>query len=137
MPKIKLPRKLRDLAKKANGGCGDAAQAIAGHYRDGTGGVEENEELERQWLEKGAELGDVNAQVNFGMMLDDEGDYEGARKWWELAAAQGNAIAMSNIAQLYSNGEGVEKNKSTAAEWFLKAASTGDREAQCLSLIHI
>jgi TPR repeat protein len=130
MPKVKLPRKLRDLAKTANGGCGEAAWTLARHFFYGTGGVEKNEELERQWLEKGAELGDVNAQVNFGMMLDDEGDYEGARKWWELAAAQGNAIAMSNIAQLYSNGEGVEKNKSTAAEWFLKAASTGDREAQ-------
>jgi len=130
MPKVKLPRKLRDLAKTANGGCGEAAWTLARHFFYGTGGVEKNEELERQWLEKGAELGDVNAQVNFGMMLDDEGDYEGARKWWELAAAQGNAIAMSNIAQLYSNGEGVEKNESTAAEWNLKAAMKGDREAQ-------
>ena len=35
------------------------------HYRNGTGGVEKNDELERQWLEKGAELGDVNAQSQF------------------------------------------------------------------------
>jgi TPR repeat protein len=130
IPKVKLPRKLRDLAKTANGGCGEAAWTLARHFFYGTGGVEKNEELERQWLEKGAELGDVNAQVNFGMMLDDEGDYEGARKWWELAAAQGCATAMSNIAQLYSNGEGVEKNESTAAEWFLKAAMKGNHESQ-------
>ena len=127
---VKLPRNIRDLVKKANGGCAYAANELAWHYHDGTGGVEKNEELVRQWLEKGAELGDVEAQNNFGMMLDGEGDYEGARRWWELAAAQGDVIAMSNIAQLYANGEGVEKNISTAAEWFLKAAMKGNHESQ-------
>ena len=127
---VKLPRNIRDLVKKANGGCASAANELAWHYHDGTGGVEKNEELERHWLEKGAELGDVEAQNNFGMMLDGEGDYEGARRWWELAAAQGDVIAMSNIAQLYANGEGVEKNISTAAEWFLKAAMKGNHESQ-------
>ena len=127
---VKLPRNIRDLVKKANGGCAYAGERtrLALPRRDRRRG--ENEELERQWLEKGAELGDVEAQNNFGMMLDGEGDYEGARRWWELAAAQGDVIAMSNIAQLYANGEGVEKNISTAAEWFLKAAMKGNHESQ-------
>ena len=127
---VKLPRNIRDLVKKANGGCASAANELAWNYREGIGGVEKDNQLERHWLEKGAELGDVEAQNNFGMMLDGEGDYEGARRWWELAAAQGDVIAMSNIAQLYANGEGVEKNISTAAEWFLKAAMKGNHESQ-------
>ena len=62
MPKVKLPRKLRDLAKTAKSGCGEAAYAIAEHYLNGTGGVEKNDDLARQWLEKGAELGNADAQ---------------------------------------------------------------------------
>ena len=131
MPKIKLPRKLRDLAKKANGGCGDAAQAIAGHYRDGTGGVEENKELCSQWLLKAAEHGHVDAQRDLGSVFYRLSEYEAARKWWEKAAAQGSADAMIQLGRLYENGKGVEKNTSTAAAWFLKAALTGDQEAQC------
>ena len=130
MPKIKLPRKIRELVKKANGGCGKAAYAIAGHYRKGTGGVEENDELARQWLVKAAELGHVGTQSDLGSMFYELSEYEAARKWWEKAAAQGDVHAMKMLGQLYEDGRGVEKNKSTAAEWFLKAASTGDREAQ-------
>ena len=33
MPKIKLPRKIRDLVKKANGGCGEAAFKLSRHSR--------------------------------------------------------------------------------------------------------
>ena len=122
MPKIKLPRKIRELVKKANGGCGKAAYAIAGHYRKGTGGVEENDELARQWLVKAAELGHVGTQSDLGSMFYELSEYEAARKWWEKAAAQGDVHAMKMLGQLYEDGRGVEKNKSTAAEWYLKAA---------------
>ena len=57
MPKIKLPRKIRDLAKKASGGCAESALRLYQRYLEGTGGAEKNYELARQWLTRAAELG--------------------------------------------------------------------------------
>lgn len=130
MPKIKLPRKVRDLAKKANGGCGDAAYELFLHYHRGTGGVEQNDELERHWVERAAELGNRIAQSVLGTRRYETGDYEAARKWWEKAAAQGFADAEDGLAHLYEEGLGVEQNKKTAVEFLLRAASKGHSEAQ-------
>ena len=130
MPKIKLPRKVRDLAKKANGGCGDAAWDLSVHYHVGGGGVEQNDELALHWVERAAELGNRSAQHLFGIRRFDTGDYEAARKWWEKAAAQGFADAEDGLAHLYEEGLGVEQNKKTAVEFLLRAASKGHSEAQ-------
>ena len=131
MPKIKLPRKIRDLAKEANAGSGDAAWDLYVHYRNGTGGVEKNDELERHWLERGAELGDLDAQEIFGLSHAQAGDYGPAREWFLKAAAQGATLAEYNLGLFYDYGLGVEENKSTAAEFFLKAAKKGHDRAQC------
>ena len=130
MPKVKLPRRLRDLANRANGGCGEAALAIADHYRDGTGGVEKNDELARQWVEKGAELGDADAQCIFGVANEKAGELRVAYEWYEKAAAQGHAAAEFNLARCYNLGRGVELNRSKAAELFLKSALQGNASAQ-------
>jgi TPR repeat protein len=131
MPKVKLPRKLRDLAKTAKSGCGEAAYAIAEHYLNGTGGVEKNDELARQWLEKGAELGNADAQRFLGFGYNTEGDHDAALKWYERAAAQGHTSAMYSLGFLYKEGEGVEQNITTAAEWWRRAACKGHAPSQC------
>ena len=56
--------------------------AIAEHYLNGTGGVEKNDDLARQWLEKGAELGNADAQRFLGFGYNTEGDHDAALKWY-------------------------------------------------------
>jgi TPR repeat protein len=130
MPKIKLPRKIRDLVKKANAGSGDAAWDLYVHYLNGTGGVEENHELARHWVERGAELGCAGAQCVFGYVCEEAGDYERAREWYERAAAQGATLAEYNLGLLYDLGLGVERDLSKAAEFYHRAALKGDVHAQ-------
>ena len=130
MPKIKIPRKIRELVKKANAGSGDAAWDLYVHYHSGTGGVEENHELARHWLESGAELGDADAQCNLGCSHKRAGDYGPAREWFLKAAAQGSQTGEYNLGRLYEQGLGVEQNKSTAAEFYHRAALKGHARAQ-------
>ena len=134
MPKIKLPRKIRDPVKKANGGCGEAAFKLSRHYAEGSDGVENDIQIARQWLFRSAELGNADAQVAFAVWHKNAGENDIARTWWEKAAAQGSPDAAYNLGVLYDHGHGdglgVEERTSTAAGWYLKAASKGMREAQ-------
>ena len=43
---------------------------------------------------------------------------------------QGHAKAQYNLGNRYANGQGVAKNDSTAAKWYLKAAYQGSANAQ-------
>ena len=82
-------QEIRELVKKANAGCGEAAWAIARHYDNGSGGVEKNEALDVQWTEKSAALGYSLAQLVLGVRMRDKGDYTSARAWFEKSAAGG------------------------------------------------
>lgn len=53
-------------------------------------------------------------------------DYETVRK----LAEQGNAAAQFDLGTMYDAGEGVERNFTEAAKWYLKAAEQGDSAAQ-------
>jgi len=47
-------------------------------------------------------------------------------------AEQGNAMAQSNLAYMYIEGNGVPQNYAQAVYWFRKAAEQGNEDAQCL-----
>ena len=65
-------------------------------------------------------------------------DYAEARRWYELAAAEGNARAMARLGSIYEQGLGVPVDRSTARTWYLKAADLGDSAAMVrLAQIHI
>jgi TPR repeat protein len=131
MPKVKCPRKIRELVKKANAGCGEAAWAIARHYDNGSGGVEKNEALDVQWTEKSAALGYSLAQLVLGVRMRDKGDYTSARAWFEKSAAGGvEGEAEFALGSLYYEGQGVEKNPATAIEWWRAGALKGGVHAQ-------
>ena len=131
MPKIKLPRKIRDLAKKASGGCAESALRLYQRYLEGTGGAEKNYELARQWLTMAAELGAADAQCILGVANEEAGELRVAYEWYEKAAAQGDAGAEYNLGRCYKLGRGVELNRSKAAELSLKSALQGIAKAQC------
>lgn len=81
-----------------------------------------------------AEKGDVDAQVNIGMMYlkgwDVEQDFKEAIKWFLLAADQDFPAAQQNMGLMYMEGLGVEKNHTEAANWYRLAAEKGDMMSQ-------
>ena len=73
-----------------------------------------------------AENGDVNAQVNLGVLYYGgdyvRQDFAKALRYSQKAAEQGNAIAQTNMAMMYSGGKGVTQNHAQAFKWMKKAA---------------
>ncbi|MGD2137780.1 MAG: tetratricopeptide repeat protein [Gammaproteobacteria bacterium] len=86
-----------------------------------------------EWLPL-AELGDVEAQFNLGVMFDEGAgvaqDLAAAADWYRKAAEQGFIDAQTNLGIMYFHGLGVERDHGEAARWFRQAADQGDREAQ-------
>ena len=94
-----------------------------------------------------ADLGNVKAQYNLGLMYDmGKGvlqDYKEAVRWYQLAAEQGYSSAQHNLGLLYFNGRGVPQDHQEAVKWITLSADQGEVESQknlgiiYLSLIHI
>ena len=86
-----------------------------------------------EWLPL-AELGDVEAQYNLGVMYD-EGtsvaqDLGKAADWYRRAAEQGFVDAQANLGMMYYQGQGVRRDHEQAAHWLQLAADNGDTEAR-------
>jgi TPR repeat protein len=60
-----------------------------------------------------------------GRVAEAQQDYAEARRWYEKAAAAGNAAAMTNLGWLYDNGQGVPQDYVAARHWYEKAAAAG------------
>jgi S1-C subfamily serine protease len=83
---------------------------------------------------KGAESGDVEAQLTVGIMYDlGQGvpqNFTEALKWYTQAANKGNPIAQNNLGVMYLNGSGTAQNFVDAAKWISLAANQGYAKAQ-------
>ncbi|MFN6018706.1 MAG: hypothetical protein ACK49N_14170 [Verrucomicrobiota bacterium] len=69
------------------------------------------------------------ARLDFGRTVSNIGCQESGCKeigFEQKAAAQGHGYAMIQIAHNYQAGTGVEKNITTAKEWFQKAQAASD-----------
>ncbi|MGH7181803.1 MAG: trypsin-like peptidase domain-containing protein, partial [Nitrospiraceae bacterium] len=81
-------------------------------------------------LEKLADSGDADAQVNLGVLYaNGQGvpkDYAQASQWWEKAAAQGYPPAQVNLGWLYYHIQDYVR----ARQWWRKAAAHGYAPAQ-------
>ena len=88
-----------------------------------------------EWLPL-AELGDVEAQYNLGVMFDEgasvDQDLGKAAAWYRKAAEQGFLDAQANLGMMYYRGEGVTSDRTEAAKWLQLAADKGDAEAAAL-----
>lgn len=86
----------------------------------------------REWLPL-AELGDVEAQYNLGVLYDEgagvEQDLAVAADWYRKAAEQGFIDAQTNLGIMYYFGHGVARDYHEATKWFRLAAEQGDAEA--------
>lgn len=87
-----------------------------------------------QKMTRAADNGNVNAQLSLGYMYlygenGVEADFSKAFKYYEMAAAQNDKIALNNLGSLYFNGIGTEVNYLKAAQLFAKAAQNGSDDA--------
>jgi TPR repeat protein len=62
----------------------------------------------------------------------EEGDYAGARRWWEKAAAAGEPVAMFNIGVSYTTGRFIPRDYAQARRWLQKAVAAGSADAKDL-----
>jgi TPR repeat protein len=77
-----------------------------------------------------AAAGDREAQNQLGITAQDNHDYRGAFKWFQLAANQGLSGAQVGLGFLYDMGLGVEKDSDQAAHWYGLAAAQGDPDGE-------
>jgi len=68
--------------------------------------------------------------VRLGNGFRNTKEYPEALKWYNKAAARGNAEAQNELGRFYQFGWGVEKDNAQAVQWFRKASDQGLAEAQ-------
>lgn len=82
-----------------------------------------------------ADHGDVSAQASLGLMYLDgtngvTQDYAQAMHYFQLAAAQGNSKAQTNLGYMYHFGLGVAQDYAAAARYYNQAVVHDDDTAQ-------
>lgn len=87
-----------------------------------------------QKMIKDAESGNLDAQLSLGYIYlygegDIKPDYSKAFRYYEMAAAQNDNVAINNLGSLYYSGIGTSADVGKAMEMFDKAAKLGNVEA--------
>ena len=80
---------------------------------------------------KAVVLKDVDLLVAFAKSYYDSKNLELAFDRFSIAAELGDPIAQAMLGQMYFRGEGVNRDRVQAAEWYRKAAEQGIAAAQC------
>lgn len=94
-------------------------------------------------LEKKAQQGDVQAQLDLGYAYlygvnGVKTDYEKAFSYYKAAAGKKNPVALNNLGSLYFNGIGTTKDYSAAIKYFDEAAKLGSNDAAVnLAIIYL
>ncbi|MBI2742624.1 MAG: SEL1-like repeat protein [Chlamydiales bacterium] len=96
----------------------------------------------RIWLTKAATQGHSLAMHALGKLFRSGGigvdrDYKASKRWYEMAAEQGNAGGELGLWIIHSQGLGVEKNSVLARQWLDRAASHDTNAKITLALVHI
>jgi TPR repeat protein len=129
---IKALNSFYALAKK---GDVEAQFNVGMIYANGKGVKADISEAMR-WYEKAAKQESGASQYNLAQIYYLKGQqgeshaYEKAKYWYEKAIINKVKEAYNNLASLYMDGLGVEKDETKAFELFAQAAELGDSEAQ-------
>lgn len=91
-------------------------------------GIEQKDEnitLEdaEKYLKQAHSLGEPKAANALGILYERNNDYENAAQYFRLSRSHGYSMANVNLAKLYVEGLGVEKNASTAVDLVLESAN--------------
>lgn len=110
--------KVLEKAAKA-GGDARAQYEVGNCYYDGNG-VKQNKETAAEWYRLATTLGHEAAKTKF---------FSYYSKVLEKAAKSGDVWAQYAVGNFYYEGNGVEMDKETAAEWYLSAKNLGHGDA--------
>ncbi|HXQ41362.1 MAG TPA: tetratricopeptide repeat protein, partial [Candidatus Udaeobacter sp.] len=101
--------------------------------------VNPDKRLAADWYRKAAEQGNLVAEYEFGLSLEDgdtdipKGDpraSEEAAKWYRKAAEQSSPDAEVALGNMYRDGNGVDQDAEAAVQWYLKSAEQDDTDGQ-------
>ena len=95
-----------------------------GLYERGSGVKLDKKKAERLYR-TASDRGDATAQINLAFLLDDEGKFDEAFRYYLLAADQGHTVGENNLGCCYKNGEGTDVDLGKARYWFERAAAKG------------
>jgi TPR repeat protein len=116
--------------KAAEQGDVKAQWNLGAMYASGGEGVAQDMRQAFAWCHSAADLDFVPAQATLGVLFARIKDPVQAVFWWEKAAQQGDPEAQYNLANMYSKGQGVERDGRLAFQWFARAAAQGVASAQ-------
>ncbi|RYG62652.1 sel1 repeat family protein [bacterium] len=120
-------------AKAATLGLPDAILAMGWFYFNGFG-VRQNLREATHWYRRSARAGDPRAMFSLGQIACDEGQFETARYWFELANKHGHIRSLYWLGKLYWRGKGVSQDRAQAMRLFERAAHRNDPEAKRLMI---
>ena len=95
----------------------------------------------REWYEKAAKGGELDAMVNAAFMelhaIGGPKEVASAIKWMETAAERGHSESQVTLMKMYGLGKGVEIDHEKALRWAKVAAARGSGEAKgTLAIAH-
>lgn len=115
---------------------GDAVQQYnkGYYYLTGTADVKQNDVKAREWFNLAAKSNVPAIRYKIGRLYETgtlyRQSYSEAVKHYSYAADKGDIYAINNLAILYLNGEGVEKDIDKGIKLFTQAANRASVEAQ-------
>jgi TPR repeat protein len=112
-------------------GCMNSQIPMAHMYLHGTGvsqNIPEATKVYARWAEDGAVTDDEFIELRDFFL--ERGQHAEALKWYQLAAAQGDASAQNNLGTFYSSGRGISQDAAEAMKWYQLAAAQGEANAQ-------
>lgn len=118
--------------KAADQGVPEAQGMIGYMHLVGEGGAMLDMGLAQEWMTKAANVGDVGAQYNLGVMFGGKGipeDPPRAVHWMRKAAEQGHKYALGSLAIMYQDGKGVSKDRVLAHMLYSLSVKAGNNNA--------
>jgi TPR repeat protein len=120
----------RDFEKAAIAGNHSAQASLAFLYRDGYGGVQQDNNEAIRWYEKSAAQGNATALGNLGWFYR-EGvgvpqDYQKSLDYYRRGADAGDLSSIAAMGYAAQNGLGMPQNYNDARNWYDKGAKAGD-----------
>ncbi len=96
-------------------------------------GIEVDESMAKKHYLRAAEKNYAPAMFKLGVIMAKENDYPQAARWWLKASSSELPEAQYNLAKLYRDGQGVEKDLYKAKFWFKKAAESAMKKYDSLN----
>ena len=96
-------------------------------------GIEADESQAKKYYLRAANKNYAPAMFKLGVLMAKTNDYQQAAKWWLKASSSDLPEVQYNLAKLYRDGQGVEKDLYKAKFWFKKSAESAMKKYNSLN----